>query len=103
MYKAVRKAEDGTFFSDYDNSFTYKIGQEITEECDTNQDIDCSYGIHIAHKSWAILFGINWENSALLECRVNVEDIVVPTNCDGKVRASKIKVIREVPESEWYG
>ena len=35
-----------------------------------------------------------------IECEVKIDDIVMPTNTDGKVRTSKIKVIREVPLEE---
>jgi len=101
LYKAVHK-KDGVYFSDYDKNFTYIIGGEKTETVDTNKHQSCSAGIHVSHKSWARGFGASWDDMALLECEVNIKDIVVSSDCDGKVRASKIKVTREVPESEWF-
>jgi hypothetical protein len=38
----------------------------------------------------------------LLEVEVSPKDIVVSKDCDGKVRTSKVKVIREVPKEERY-
>ena len=61
----------------------------------------CSYGIHMAHKNWAVLFGKNWEDMALLECETDAKDVIVSAECDGKVRTSKARIIREVPRSEW--
>ena len=102
MYKAVHKSESGEYYSNYDPSFKYKIGEVKTENCSKEKDNSCSQGIHISHKVWAVNFGKVFDDMALLECEVNEKDIVVSKDCDGKVRASKIKVIREVPKSEWY-
>ena len=102
FYKAVHKNKDSEYYSDYSNSFTYKIGETKEEECADNKSGSCSRGIHIAHKSWAISFGSSWDNMALLECEVDIKDIVVCKDTDGKVRASKIKVIREIPKEEYY-
>jgi hypothetical protein len=101
MYKAVHKSESGEYYSNYDPSFKYKIGEVKTENCSKEKDNSCSQGIHISHKLWAIDFGRVWDDLAILECEVNEKDIVVSKDCDGKVRASKIKVIREVPKSEY--
>jgi hypothetical protein len=38
---------------------------------------------------------------ALLECEVEPKDIIVCADTDGKVRASKVKVLREVPKAEY--
>ena len=101
MYKAVHKNRDGVYFSDYKNDFIYTIGETKTEVID-NQDVNsCSGGIHVSHKMFAILFGKNWNDMALLECEVNPKNIIVSKDCDGKVRASEIRVIREVPKIEW--
>jgi len=101
MYKAVHKSKDGEYYSNYNNSFKYIIGETKEEVCSKNQDDSCSQGIHISHKLWALKFGREFENMALLECEVDEKDIVVSRDCDGKVRASKIKVLREVPKSEY--
>ena len=99
LYKAVRK-RDGKYISDYKDSFEYIIGEEKTEKVDTNVNIECSFGIHLSHKDWAIMFGSDWNDLAILELKVSISDIIVPTKCDGKVRTSKATVVREVPQSE---
>lgn len=101
MYKSVRKF-NGKYVSDKDNSFEYIIGEIKEEKCDKSNDNSCSFGIHISHKMWALQFGRDWDNMALLEVEVDKKDIVVSKDCDGKVRTSKIKVLREVPKNEWY-
>lgn len=100
FYKAVRKKDDGTYYSDYDTNFTYTIGETITEVCDTDVNEICSHGIHIAHLDWAIAFGFNWTNLAILEFEVDIDKIVVPIGTNGKVRTSEVKVLREVPLEE---
>ncbi len=100
FYKAVRKDCDGRLLSDYDSDFEYKVGETKTENCDTDINADCSFGIHISHLDWALRFGSDWRNLAIIECEVKISDIVMPKNTDGKVRTSKIKVIREVPLEE---
>jgi hypothetical protein len=101
LYKAVHKNKK-VYFSEHNNSFIYKIGETISEKCDSKEMGSCASGIHIAHKMWAVLFGKDWKDMALLECEVNIKDIVVSSDCDGKVRARKVKVLREVPKKEWY-
>ena len=66
-----------------------------------SKNCSCSYGIHLAHKNWALLFGKSWSDMAIIECETDIKNIVVSTDCDGKLRTSKIKVIRELPESEY--
>ncbi len=106
MYKTVHKTGKTKlttkYFSDYDKSFTYKIGKTYQQECAPHTNGSCSVGIHVAYKQWAILFGKSWEDVALLECEVETKDIVVSIDTDGKVRTSKLKVLREVPKEEWY-
>jgi len=101
FYKAVHK-KDNEYFSDYDNSFKYEIGKSIETECDNNKDISCSQGIHISHKLWALKFGRGWDDLAILEVETNIKNIVVSKDCDGKIRTSKIKVLREVPKEQYY-
>jgi hypothetical protein len=99
LYKAVRKV-DAKYVSDHSSSFEYVIGETKTEECCQNTTVECSYGIHISHLDWALNYGRDWTNIAIIECSVKISDIVVPINSDGKVRASKVKVVREVPLAE---
>jgi hypothetical protein len=102
LYKAVRKTKDGKFVADYDPKFEYKIGETKTEKCDQSTDKSCSYGIHISHKMWALRFGANWDNMALLEFEVPIDKIVVAADCDGKIRSSEVFCVREVPKEEYY-
>ena len=68
--------------------------------CDADTTEDCGRGLHISHLDWALRFGRDWSNLAILEVETNIDDIVKPDNTDGKVRTSKLKVIREVPLEE---
>ena len=99
FYKAVHKDSDG-YFSENTNSFRYEIGKIYKEEIDKN-NLSCGKGLHVAHKLWAITFGRGWDDMALLECEVDPKDIYVAEGCGGKCRTGKLKVIREVPQSEW--
>jgi hypothetical protein len=101
LYKAVHK-KDGVYFSDYKNSFVYEVGKVITHEIDNQNNESCSVGLHIASKHWALLFGKDWDDMALLECEVPIKKIIVAKDCDGKVRTSELKVLREVPKEEWF-
>lgn len=97
FYKAVHKQDD-EYVSNYDTNFKYEIGKLITEpNCSTDIYDKCGSGIHISHLKWALDFGRTWKNLAILELEVEIKDIVMPINSDGKVRTSKAKVIREVP------
>jgi len=101
FYKAVKKEGD-IYISSYTKDFTYVVGEEKTEKCAPVKDGACASGIHISPKSWALNFGSGWENMALLEVEVAIKDIVVSKDTDGKIRASKVKVLREVPKEEYY-
>ncbi|MGN0686805.1 MAG: hypothetical protein ACI4KA_01710, partial [Oscillospiraceae bacterium] len=100
FYKAVRKSEEGYYYSDQNNSFHYNAGETVTEKCDPDPARECSHGIHIAHLDWALRFGSHWNNLAILEVETDISDIVMPNDTDGKVRTSKVRVIREVPLEE---
>ncbi|WP_293969777.1 hypothetical protein [uncultured Ruminococcus sp.] len=100
FYKAVHKV-DNEFISNYDKGFRYTIGDKVAEtHCSTEVTDDCGKGIHISHLAWALDFGRNWSNLAILELEVKIKDIIVPINTDGKVRVPEAKVLREVPLSE---
>ncbi len=99
FYKAVHKDENG-YFSDNKSSFRYDVGKTVKEKCDTNVNSDCSYGLHIAHLAWAVDYGKNWKDLAVLEVETKIADIVLPKGSNGKVRTSCLKVIREVPLEE---
>ena len=100
FYKCVHKI-NGKYFSDKDNKFEYAIGQIIVPDYfdnDTNED--CGHGIHAAYLDWAIDYGKDWKDLAILEVEANLNDIIIPVNYPGKVRCKEVKVLREVPLEE---
>ena len=100
FYKAVHKFNN-KFLSNYDKDFEYMIGSKAAEpDCSTDTTDDCGRGIHISHLAWALDFGRNWSNLAIIELEVKIKDIIMPINTDGKVRVPEAKVLREVPLSE---
>jgi hypothetical protein len=101
LYKAVRKNDDGILHANYDESFTYTVGK-VAKEPNINRDTeeDCGAGIHVAYLNWALDFGKDWDNFAILEVEVDIDDIVMPFDTTGKVRVSQCKVLREVPLEE---
>ena len=101
LYKAVHKQE-GEYVSDYDTTFKYIIGGLITEpNCNTDVDENCGKSIHVYTRSRVALdYGGGWSDLAILALEVEIKDIIIPINSDGKVRVPKAKVIREVPLSE---
>lgn len=104
LYKYVYKV-DGEYFSYYDQNFKYRIGEVITEECDTDVVLCCTKGIHIASKKW-VLNVLTADISyfkypiTILEVEVDIDKIVVPLGTTGKVRTSEVKVLRELPIEE---
>lgn len=100
LYKAVHKDADG-YYSNYDPNFRYSIRAEYEIDCDKDTNDECGYGLHASRLDWAIDYGHDWSNAAILEVEIPVECIVVPKNGNGKIRTSKLKVLREVPKEEW--
>jgi hypothetical protein len=100
LYKAVHKI-DGKYIADYDKKTEYVVGKKTTGDISSQTDDSCSVGLHVSHKKWAITFGAGWNDCAVLECEVPISKIVVAKDTDGKCRTSELKVIRELPESEW--
>ena len=101
LYKAVH-SYDGKYHADYDSSFIYTIGSIVVPDNDFNDNVlnRCGAGIHLAHRAWAVFYGANWNDLAILECECEKADVLVPLYSDGKVRARKAKVLREVPLEE---
>ena len=100
FYKAVHKV-DGKYLSDHDEDFEYVIG-EVKKNDDINTDVndDCGRGIHISHLAWAVDYGRDWSDLAIIEVEATINDIVMPVDTNGKVRVQQVKVLREVPLSE---
>ena len=100
FYKAVHKI-DNRYVSDYNENFTYPINEKVKEsDCDKNVDETCGQGIHISHLAWALDFGRDWKDLAVIELEVKIDDIVMPNDTNGKVRCSEAVVLREVPLEE---
>lgn len=97
-YKAVRKI-DGKYISNYDRKTEYKIGEEIAVKADENPDYTAVPGVHVASLSFAQHWGEAWRDVAILELEVDIHDVIVPNALD-QVRASKARVVREVPFAE---
>lgn len=104
-YKCVHKDKEGRYYSYWDNTFTYTIGETVLPEhgLDTEPASECGSGIHVATIEWALdsYYLIN-KDMAILEVEVPEDaEIVVPYASTGKLRASKVKVLREVPVEEF--
>ena len=101
FFKAVRKSDTGEYYSDKDLDFLYVIGKKAKADFLTeNTREDCGHGIHIAHLNWCLDYGKDWNNLAILEVEAELDKIIVPDNCPGKVRCLEVKVLREVPLEE---
>ena len=101
LYKAVHFC-GGVYCSDYNHEFIYPIGDVVTPDNGFAESvqIECGAGIHLAYKTWAVGYGAYWHDLAILECECEKSDVLVPLYGDGKVRARKAKVLREVPLEE---
>ena len=97
-YKAVKKI-DGRYISAWDNKTEYVPGQVLETATDTNPDRVAVKGIHVASLEFAQNYGDSWNDVAILELEIDIKDIVVP-NAKDQIRASKVKVLREVPFAE---
>ena len=98
MYKAVHKKEN-RYCADY-TTFYYDIGKTYTGDCDKDTNKGCGVGLHMATLPWVLDFGKTFNDLAILEVETKISDIVLPINSDGKVRTSRLKVLREIPLEE---
>ena len=101
LFKAVHFNGE-KYYADADPDFVYAIGDIAvpTNGFDDNVNKTCGAGINLAHKAWALNYGRGWDDLAILELKCEKADVLVPLMSDGKVRARKAKVIREVPLEE---
>jgi len=100
LYKAVHK-KDNKYIANH-QFFEYKIGEiAIEKETTKTTTQSCYKGLHISHLQYAVNFGKSWNDFVILECEVAIKDIIISKDCDGKVRTSKLKVLREVPKKEY--
>ena len=101
FFKCVHKKENGSYVSDNDSSFAYVIGEKVAADyLDKDTSEDYGHGIHIAYLQWVIDYGRNWNDLAILEVEADLDSIVLPEGCPGKVRCAEVKVLREVPLEE---
>ena len=101
LFKAVH-FDGEKYYADADHNFVYTIGEMTVPRngFNANANETCGAGINLAHKAWALNFGCTWNDLAILELECDKADVLVPLMSDGKVRARKAKVIREVPLEE---
>ncbi len=100
FFKAVHKGDRG-YFSDKDYSFVYTVGEKaVADYLDKDTSEDCGHGIHISYLAWAIDYGNDWKDLAILEVEAKLDGIVLPDECPGKVRCAEVTVVREVPLKE---
>jgi hypothetical protein len=86
----------------------YVIGETVRQDCDPDVSRNCSVGLHVSHLAWALDFGRSATDGKpfrVIEIAVPISAIVLPSECDGKVRTPELTVLREVPAEEWglYG
>ena len=91
VYKFVKK-KDGKYYSFYDSSFEYVIGEEVVHE-NENHGLYFNRKHEIDNSTY-----FSRDSKALIEVEVSFDDLI---NFDSHVIYSKAKVIREVPEEEW--
>ena len=100
LYKAVHKIDD-IYRSDYTSGCTYAPGETTEADAlDKDPDETCGHGIHMAHLDWCLDYGRDWSDLAIIEVETEIEGIIVPWSGNGKVRAARCKMIREVPLEE---
>lgn len=88
FYKFVRKEND-TYYSHYDKSFMYKVGEEVTAK---NKHLYFNDKDTISASSY-------YNNGVVIECKIDAGDF---QKKDGATYLAKAcRVIREVPQEEW--
>lgn len=63
--------------------------------------MSCVTGLHVSDLRFAKLFGNYWLDLAIIEVEVPIDKVVIAKDCDGKIRTSELKVIRELDKSEY--
>ncbi len=94
LYKRTWRTNGSNVFeSNHNSNFIYEIGKEAVE---TNVDEDvmksCTAGLHFT----TLEFIYKWSGETILECEINVKDII--TVQENKVRARKCRVIKTIEE-----
>lgn len=101
-YKCVKK-RNGRYYSFFNNTYEYKIGEfAVPDSYDSNLRFNCTHGIHVATIEWALEHYFDSKDCAILEVKVPDDaEIIAPYTSDGKLRASKAEIIREVSLDEF--
>lgn len=97
-YKAVHK-RDGRYISGWDGKTEYHVGEWIEAETDEESDRVAVKGLHVASLAFAVDYGKNWKDAAILEVETKIHDVIVPDAKD-QVRTRRFRVVREVPAEE---
>ncbi|WP_342532661.1 hypothetical protein MHB40_14510 [Lysinibacillus sp. FSL K6-0057] len=100
FYKFVKKSGE-SLESFYRSSFKYVVGEEAKAEKEYNKN---TYGgdgkLFFNHRNKlksSSYYGNN--DSVLIEVEINGSDVIDDNMCE--IKATKCKVVREVPEAEW--
>lgn len=101
IFKPFHKGIGGYVNGEFSKELHQKIGDIVTmkrNDVESNPEKPCSQGLHCGTWEYAKYFGN--EDSVILLCEVNPEDVVsVPYDCDSqKIRCSKYKIIKQVDE-----
>lgn len=92
MYNATEYHIENTIYTDmHTKSMNIEIGKPVymdRKDCDSNPEIDCSYGLHVGATSYVEKFANH--NSKILICLVNPANVVAVPNYDhSKMRVSE--------------
>lgn len=97
LYKFVKK-EGNKYRSKIDNNFTYEIGKEVSAKGNLHNRLDHIGNLHFFQKEFIKSFMPSYGNYALLEVKINPDDL---SGINQHILARKAFVIREVPKEEW--
>ncbi|MFW6272321.1 MAG: hypothetical protein ACOC2U_00910 [bacterium] len=95
-YKYVRKNDDGNLVDSYSGNYNNNVGQIVVmdrDKCDSDRNVTCSAGLHVAAYEYANSCG---SGSTIIEVKVNPKDIVsVPYDYDNqKIRCCRYEVMK---------
>ena len=95
-YKVTKANGQGIQYNgiDYASAKTFSV-----DKCDSDVNVECSYGINLANFAWAIN-AFTDKTYRLFMMKFNVKDAVCPVGSDGKFRVSKCS---KVGECDWTG
>lgn len=80
----------------------YRVGETvITNRINLNPQKSCSFGLHVAAKVWLTDRSLGYQDAArLLLVKVRRSECVFPNVRDGKIRTTKVRVVKEISLSE---